>query len=36
GGIGGISASTVINLAEGEPQIVRVGCGEPTPSGERA
>jgi tRNA threonylcarbamoyl adenosine modification protein (Sua5/YciO/YrdC/YwlC family) len=31
GGEGGISASTVINLSEGEAQIVRVGCGDPTP-----
>lgn len=31
GGEGGISASTVINLSEGEAQVVRVGCGDPTP-----
>lgn len=31
GGFGGMSASTVINLADGEPQVVRVGCGDPTP-----
>ncbi|WP_287810357.1 L-threonylcarbamoyladenylate synthase, partial [Pseudomonas sp.] len=31
GGFGGVSASTVINLAEGEPQVVRVGCGDPAP-----
>jgi len=33
GGDGGISASTVINLTEDEPQVVRVGCGDPTPFG---
>jgi tRNA A37 threonylcarbamoyladenosine synthetase subunit TsaC/SUA5/YrdC len=33
GGEGGISASTVINLSEGDPQVVRVGCGDPTPFG---
>jgi tRNA threonylcarbamoyl adenosine modification protein (Sua5/YciO/YrdC/YwlC family) len=32
-GHGGVSASTVINLSEGEPQVVRVGCGDPTPFG---
>ena len=31
GGHGGLEASTVINLAEGEPQVVRVGCGDPSP-----
>jgi tRNA threonylcarbamoyl adenosine modification protein (Sua5/YciO/YrdC/YwlC family) len=31
GGHGGVSASTVINLADGEPEVVRVGCGDPTP-----
>lgn len=31
GGHGGLEASTVINLAEGDPQVVRVGCGDPTP-----
>jgi len=31
GGFGGVSASTVINLADGEPQVVRVGCGDPSP-----
>ena len=36
GGIGGISASTVINLSEGEPQVIRVGCGDPTPFGDDA
>jgi tRNA threonylcarbamoyl adenosine modification protein (Sua5/YciO/YrdC/YwlC family) len=32
-GHGGVSASTVVNLSEGEPQVVRVGCGDPTPFG---
>ncbi|WP_213879806.1 L-threonylcarbamoyladenylate synthase [Pseudomonas sp. dw_358] len=31
GGFGGVSASTVINLANGDPEVVRVGCGDPTP-----
>lgn len=31
GGHGGMSASTVINLAEGKPEVVRVGCGDPQP-----
>lgn len=31
GGFGGVAASTVINLADGDPQVVRVGCGDPTP-----
>jgi tRNA A37 threonylcarbamoyladenosine synthetase subunit TsaC/SUA5/YrdC len=34
GGMGGIAASTVVNLAEGDPQVIRVGCGDPTPFGE--
>ncbi|TLX58203.1 threonylcarbamoyl-AMP synthase [Stutzerimonas nosocomialis] len=29
GGYGGLEASTVINLADGEPEVVRVGCGDP-------
>jgi len=24
-------ASTVINLADGDPQVIRVGCGDPAP-----
>lgn len=36
GGIGGVDASTVISLAAGDPQIIRVGCGDPTPFGETA
>jgi tRNA threonylcarbamoyl adenosine modification protein (Sua5/YciO/YrdC/YwlC family) len=31
GGFGGVEASTVINLADGDPQVVRVGCGDPSP-----
>ncbi len=31
GGFGGLKASTVINLADGDPQVVRVGCGDPAP-----
>jgi len=31
GGYGGNKASTVINLADGEPEVVRVGCGDPAP-----
>ncbi|MNC75426.1 hypothetical protein D3C75_1269540 [compost metagenome] len=31
GGFGGIKASTVISLADGEPEVIRVGCGDPTP-----
>jgi tRNA threonylcarbamoyl adenosine modification protein (Sua5/YciO/YrdC/YwlC family) len=31
GGYGGLEASTVVNLTEGEPQVTRVGCGDPTP-----
>ena len=34
GGFGGLEASTVVNLAEGEPQIIRVGCGDPRPFAE--
>ena len=31
GGFGGLEASTVVNLADDEPEIVRVGCGDPSP-----
>ena len=31
GGYGGVSASTVINMSGDEPEVVRVGCGDPTP-----
>ena len=31
GGYGGTAVSTVVNLSEGEPQVIRVGCGDPAP-----
>lgn len=31
GGHGGMAASTVINLSDGEPEVLRVGCGDPQP-----
>ena len=31
GGFGGLEASTVINLSGDEPEIIRVGCGDPSP-----
>jgi tRNA A37 threonylcarbamoyladenosine synthetase subunit TsaC/SUA5/YrdC len=31
GGFGGLAASTVVSLVDDEPEIVRVGCGDPTP-----
>ncbi|WP_339488008.1 L-threonylcarbamoyladenylate synthase [Pseudomonas sp. EL_65y_Pfl2_R95] len=31
GGFGGLEASTVVNLADDEPHVVRVGCGDPEP-----
>jgi tRNA threonylcarbamoyl adenosine modification protein (Sua5/YciO/YrdC/YwlC family) len=31
GGYGGMEASTVVDLSEGEPRLVRTGCGDPTP-----
>lgn len=31
GGYGGVAVSTVVNLSEGEPQVIRVGCGDPAP-----
>ncbi len=31
GGFGGVEASTVINLANDEPEVIRVGCGDPAP-----
>lgn len=34
GGVGGLEASTVIDLTEDEPQVVRVGCGDPAPFSE--
>lgn len=30
GGYGGLEASTVINLADGQPEVLRVGCGDPS------
>lgn len=36
GGFGGVEASTVVNLADGEPEIVRRGCGDPAPFLEEA
>ena len=30
GGLGGLEASTVINLVDSEPQVVRIGCGDPS------
>jgi tRNA threonylcarbamoyl adenosine modification protein (Sua5/YciO/YrdC/YwlC family) len=31
GGFGGLAASTVVSLVDDEPEIIRVGCGDPTP-----
>ena len=31
GGYGGVEASTVISLVDSDPEIVRVGCGDPAP-----
>ncbi len=31
GGPGGLEPSTVVNLADGEPQVLRAGCGDPQP-----
>ena len=31
GGFGNLHASTVISLADGEPQLIRQGCGDPAP-----
>src|SRR5690606_22124117 len=31
GGYGGVEASTVISLVDGEPEVLRVGCGDPQP-----
>ena len=30
GGLGGLEASTVISLVDAEPQVIRVGCGDPS------
>ena len=29
GGFGGMEASTVISLVDDQPQVLRVGCGDP-------
>ncbi|TWC38913.1 tRNA threonylcarbamoyl adenosine modification protein (Sua5/YciO/YrdC/YwlC family) [Pseudomonas sp. SJZ079] len=34
GGFGGLEASTVVDLTADEPQVIRVGCGDPEPFGE--
>jgi len=31
GGAGTLEASTVVSLLDGEPEVLRVGCGDPTP-----
>lgn len=31
GGAGALEASTVVSLLDGEPEVVRVGCGDPAP-----
>ncbi|MBF7729509.1 L-threonylcarbamoyladenylate synthase [Pseudomonas sp. N040] len=31
GGQGGLEASTVVNLTDGDPQVTRIGCGDPAP-----
>lgn len=31
GGFGGLLASTVVSLADDEPEVIRVGCGDPEP-----
>jgi len=36
GGFGGLEASTVINLAGDEPEVVRIGCGDPAPFAAQA
>jgi tRNA threonylcarbamoyl adenosine modification protein (Sua5/YciO/YrdC/YwlC family) len=36
GGLGGLEASTVISLVDSEPQVVRVGCGDPSAFAARA
>lgn len=33
GGFGGLEASTVVDLTGDEPQVTRVGCGDPAPFG---
>ncbi|PVZ16240.1 MULTISPECIES: L-threonylcarbamoyladenylate synthase [unclassified Pseudomonas] len=36
GGAGGHSASTVVDMTADDPQVVRVGCGDPAPFGAPA
>ncbi|GGJ91604.1 L-threonylcarbamoyladenylate synthase [Pseudomonas matsuisoli] len=36
GGFGGLEASTVISLADGETEVIRAGCGDPSLFGEVA
>lgn len=36
GGFGCLEASTVINLAGDEPEVIRVGCGDPAPFAAQA
>lgn len=36
GGYGGLEASTVISLVDDEPEVLRVGCGDPAPFMEPA
>lgn len=33
GGFGGLEASTVVSLVEDDPEVIRVGCGDPSPFG---
>lgn len=33
GGHGGLEASTVVSLTDGDPQVIRVGAGDPAPFG---
>ncbi|SHM86276.1 L-threonylcarbamoyladenylate synthase [Phytopseudomonas punonensis] len=35
GGFGGLEASTVISLVDDEPEVIRVGCGDPSPFADR-
>ncbi|MGE8497794.1 MAG: L-threonylcarbamoyladenylate synthase [Pseudomonas sp.] len=31
GGFGGLEASTVVSLVDDDPEVIRVGCGDPSP-----
>ena len=33
GGFGGLEASTVVSLVDDEPEVLRIGCGDPAPFG---